>query len=444
MTDLLSIGSSGLRAYARALATVSDNVANAQTPGYARRSIHLQEQAPTGDPVLYRNQISGNGVIVAGVDRSVNAWLIEDARLSGSDADRASARLGWLSAAERAIDDGPGGIGESLTSVFNAADLLSSDPGNTVLRAGFLQSVDGAAVAFRRTANGLASASQAVARDGQARVDQLNTDLTALGRVNEGLNRARGGSTNQASLLDERDRLIDQISSAIDVAATFGPQGNVTLRAGGQDLVSGSEIGQVGLDVAGDGRLGFSITLAAGMNLLVPASGYLAGLSAAAGHIADQRARLDTVATQFVADLNTAHQAGRDSAGNPGTALMTIAGGAASLTALALMPDAVAAADGVSVNGNILAFSALRGAGGAEANWANLVASQSQNVASARADDAAAAARKEGAFGARDDVSAVDLDHEAAELLRFQQAYDASARVIQVARETMQSVLNIF
>ena len=48
-----------------------------------------------------------------------------------------------------------------------------------------------------------------------------------------------------------------------------------------------------------------------------------------------------------------------------------------------------------------------------------------------------------GAVAARDAVSAVDLDAEAVELLRFQQAYQASARVIQVARETMQSILEI-
>ena len=45
---------------------------------------------------------------------------------------------------------------------------------------------------------------------------------------------------------------------------------------------------------------------------------------------------------------------------------------------------------------------------------------------------------------ARDSLSSVDLDKEAADLLRFQQAYDASARIIQVARETMQSILAIF
>ena len=48
------------------------------------------------------------------------------------------------------------------------------------------------------------------------------------------------------------------------------------------------------------------------------------------------------------------------------------------------------------------------------------------------------------AFAARDETSGIDLDREAAELLRFQQAYGASTRIIQVARETLQSILDLF
>ncbi|WP_293644556.1 flagellar basal body rod C-terminal domain-containing protein, partial [Sphingopyxis sp. RIFCSPHIGHO2_12_FULL_65_19] len=59
-----------------------------------------------------------------------------------------------------------------------------------------------------------------------------------------------------------------------------------------------------------------------------------------------------------------------------------------------------------------------------------------------RAQDAAAATRADASAAARDGVSQVDLDTEAAELLRFQQAYSAAARTIQVARETMQTLLS--
>ena len=73
-----------------------------------------------------------------------------------------------------------------------------------------------------------------------------------------------------------------------------------------------------------------------------------------------------------------------------------------------------------------------------------MIAAQAQTTAAARAQEAAASSRRDGSFAARDAIGAVDLDREAAELLRYKQAYEAAARTIQVARETMQALLNIF
>lgn len=436
MSDLLTIGASGIKAYGRALSTVSDNIANAQTPGYARRSIKLEEARGGGDVVFYRSTIHPGGVSVAGVDRAVNAWLIEDARTGASEAGRASTRRVWLDATEATLDDGPDGIGANMTAVFNRADQLTSDPSSNALRAGFLQAVDSTATAFRRTAEGLSSAAAGVAQDAGVTVDQLNTDLAALSRVNDGLNRAREGSSNQATLLDERDRLIDQIAGALPVTTTYDGRGAVTLTSGGETLLDGTTIAQISANVAADGRIGFS-------GIAAPRSGKLAGLNEAANQIASQRTSLDILANQFAAQMNGAHQAGFDIGGAPGQALF-VGTSAATLTARALNPADVAAADGASANGTMLAVSSLRGPGGAEAGWAALVTAQSSATAAARAQEAAASTRWDGASAARDATSAVDLDQEAAELLRFQQAYEGAARVIQVARETMQSVLNIF
>jgi flagellar hook-associated protein 1 len=197
----------------------------------------------------------------------------------------------------------------------------------------------------------------------------------------------------------------------------------------------------VTLSVSADGQISFGI---APGTALTPGSGALSGLADAASHISGQRSALDTLAAQLTTDLNAAHQAGLDSNGNPGGALLNFGGSAAAITAAALLPADVAAADASGSNGNMLAFNNLRGAAGVEQNVAAMIASQAQTTAAARAQEAAASTRRDGAFAARDAIGAVDLDREAAELMRFQQAYEAAARTIQVARETMQTMLNIF
>ena len=69
MSDLLAIGASGVKAYGRALAVVGDNIANAQTDGYVRRTVRLEEAPAAGDLVLSRNNVRPGGVSAAGVTR---------------------------------------------------------------------------------------------------------------------------------------------------------------------------------------------------------------------------------------------------------------------------------------------------------------------------------------------------------------------------------------
>lgn len=442
MTDLLSLGLTGLKASGRAMSTISDNIANTETPGYARRSIRLTEASPGGDTPLHRTQFTPSGVAVAGVSRFADPLMIEDSRVASSASGQSSTRLAWIEAAERGLDDGTGGIGATLTRFFNTADQLATNPGSQSLRATFLQNVDDIASSFRQTAASLESTANAIGAEANVQVDALNADLTALQRVNEGLLRARDGSNNQNSLFDERDRILDRLADKVAISSQIDGRGMATVSLAGPSgtlLVSLAAVNPMSVAVAADGTLSFSTATGGPAS---PMSGSLAGLSQAASHLRTPRDGLDRLSGQVVSQLNAVHQIGIDAQGNPGLPLFTFDGDAASLAANSLTPPQVAAADGSSSNGNLHALSSLRGASGVEAGWASLVTTNASAVASARAQDAAAVARRDGAWGARDAVSGVSLDHEAAELLRFQQAYEASARVIQVARETIQTIMN--
>jgi flagellar hook-associated protein 1 len=441
MTDLLTLGASGLRAYSRALGVVGDNIANAQTPGYARRSARIEEGPVAPESVRYRNMLSPSGSLATGVTRAVDQWRVADANASTSDAGQSAAKLEWLSVGETALDNGAGGVGASITAIFNTADRLTADPGSVTLRRQFIDRLDTAATAFRRTAGRLQSASDNLTSDTNTTVSQINTDTIALQKVNRDLLAAKPASIEQASLLDERDRLVGSISANIAVDASYDSRGiaTLTIAGSGQTLVAGPVVASVSASFDAAGIPSFSVVGGAGF---VPTSGKLAGLSQAASQISGQRTALDTLASQFATQINTVHQAGIDANGNPGAPLIDDAGGAASIAAFALTTAEVAAADATSANGNMLSFASLRGPNGTEAGWAQIVNLQAQTTANARSQDAAAGTRRDIAFDARDAVSAVDLDQEAAELLRFQQVYEGAARVIQVARETMQSILN--
>jgi flagellar hook-associated protein 1 FlgK len=442
MSDLLAIGASGVKAYGRALSVVGDNIANAQTDGYVRRTVRLEESPATGDVALSRSSIRPGGVGAAGVTRELDQWLVDDARTASGEAARQSARLNWISATENALANGGNDIGATVTEIFATADQLTANPNDATLRHQFLNNVDETASAFRRTSNALGSAANGVASEARSTVDQLNTDLSALSRINDGLRRARAGSTNEATLFDERDRLVGDIATAMDVDIRYDANNAAIIRTpAGDPLVEGDSIATVTFGVSAGGLLSFGIAPA---TLLAPASGRLAGLAEGAAHISTQRSALDSLAGQLSNTLNSAHQAGVNANGSPGKPLLNFNGSAAGLTAAALAIAEVATANASGSNGNILAFNSIRASSGLEQNISAFITQQAQITSAVRAQEAAASGRRDGAFAARDAVGAVDLDREAADLLRFQQAYEAAARTIQVARETMQTILNIF
>ena len=448
MTDLLSIGASGISAYRTALSVVGDNVANAETDGYSRRTISLkQSTASFGADPLTINRSTAGGITQGTVVRAWDDFRASESRVSQADAGRADARQRWLSNIETALDDGPTGAGAALTAFYNSATALAADPTGTTPRATFVSALGEATATIRDSADSLSRAAQGITSEAGAATSELNTNLKSLAQVNEALKRAAPGSASATNLADTRDQLLDDISKKVGIDVTLDARGAATVKVAGSSdvtLVDGNIPADITLRPADDGRLTLRLTYNGELKIAQPTSGSLAGLIDVAATTAGRRADLDSIATDFGKSVNAFQATGRTPAGAAGADLLVVTGGAAGLTLTTQDGSAIAAAspDGVT-NGNLATLQASR-ENGAEGRLAQVVTSHALVVASAKSEAAAAATRRDNAFAARDEVSGVDLDTEAAELLRYQQAYSGSAKLIQIAKETLQSVLNLF
>lgn len=448
MSDLLRIGSMGVSVYRNALTTIGDNVANAQSEGYSRRDIKLRETGilGAGQP-FYNDKFTVGGVRVTSIERSWDAFRAADARLASSDSAQSQARLRWLNVTETALDDGPAGIGQRLTAFYNSADALAGDPNGAAPRRAMLMALEDVANAFRTSVDGLSRAADGLKVEAQTTVDTINNELKALADVNVAIARSQPGGSGRASLEDERDRLLDSLSTKLQIDYAINDKGEATVRARGTtspNLVSGMQAGIVMLQTAADGRLSLMVTAEGSTDPLPVIGGSMAGLIDGSNALAGRRQDLDALAADFATQLNAWSGAGLDKAGNPGAAMLSGAT-AATLQVVMTDPDGIAAAaPGGAENGNLLTLQAQRGDAGPEARMANMINILAQNLSSARTQDSALTTRRDNAFAAREEVSGVDLDREAAELIRYQQAYDASSKIIQVARETLQSILAIF
>lgn len=446
MTDLLNIGASGLRAYRASLAVTGDNIANAQTAGYARRSVRLAEVSITSAPDFrYRNRTRFDGVDIGATLRATDTWRTSDARLAASIHGKAETVATWMTVAETGLSDSDTGTGALLARMFAAGTALSADPLSRAPRSAFLASIDTAASSIRIDATELSRAATGIAGAAQASVEGFNANLKALADVNLAIRRTPAGSSANAELADQRDRLIDQIAGQTDVSVTVAADGSAILTRAGATLVADGKSAVLALTVAADGRLSFAQTFEAAVSVFSPSGGTIGGVTTSASIVADRRVALDTLASDFATALNSWHGGGRTTGGASGTALFDASGGAITIAALVTDSAQVAAADtGGTSNGNMIMLSGVRTASGVENQWAALVATQAQVTASARTDETRSSARKDTADAARDVVEGVDLDREAADLIRFQQAYEASARVIQIAKETVDTILRMF
>lgn len=443
MSDLFIIGASGTKAYRQAMAAISENIANASTEGYSRRSLTTVESgSSTATMATYIARANFGGTEVAGVARAADPYLDAAVRSSGMALSSSTARLRWMTDMEGALNDTDTGIGKLMTGMFQNIDKLAASPSDRSLRVTTLDSINRVAEAFQRTSADLSQVSSGIATEATASVETINRSLSQLASINNSLLRAQPGTSAYAQLLDGRDAALNTLSANLNVDISFGAHDVATVSYNGTTIVQGDNATTLALTVNANGTL--ALATAGGTALTAPSNGTLGGLFSSADITAQRRTSLDTLAQQFVTNMNAWHAQGRTDANVAGAALLS-GTTAATVTALITDPAALAtkSTDG-RLNGNLLdAGTVLRGNGSVEQGWTSIIATQANLLASIKAEQTTAQGRSDQAIAAREAVSGVDLDMEAAELLRLQQAYSGSAKILQIAKETVDAILQI-
>lgn len=447
MSDLLSIGASGVRAYQTALSTVSENIANTGTVGYTRRTTTLAEVSSVNGGINARNSATGSGVVVVGVGRSADAYRSQAVRSAGTDLGKTETSVAWMSRIESSLGDNK--LGDRLTSFFGSAQTLSADPTSVPARAVMLEAAKTAAEAFAATGKALDTAAAELDSSASQAIQSLNSLGTALAKVNDGLARTQPGSSSAAQLADQRDQLLDQMSTLTDVSTAFDDLGRATVRLGGSTgtvFVAGNESGQASFARNDEGAVQFAMTRGGVTSDLSPTGGALAGMADGAQRIAAARESLNGIASDFTAQVNAVQVQGRDLDGKPGAALFATGTSPTDISVSLTDPRGIAAAGatgGVRDASNLSALQAVRTSGGFETRTTTLIAGNAAALEQRKTVADAQGAIRDGAVASLASASGVDLDSEAVDLLRFQQAYQASSRVIQTARDTFQTILDL-
>lgn len=482
ITSALNSALTGISATSRQAEAISSNVANASTPGYAKRSVSLSALSLGGQ---------GQGVRVAGIMRHSDLYLINDRRTAQAAAGDSAVRAGFLSRLEDILGDTE--AAGSLVSRVHALDQAFLEAAS---RPESEARLSAAVTAARSLAEGLNQASDAIQAE-RLRADQgiasaverLNTGLKQVQELNSVIASYSFSGRETAALMDQRQQIIDSIAAIVPLKEIPREGNQIALVSAGGAVLLDSSAAEIGftpvhtivpeMTVGSGGLYGLTIN-GKPMATSGPASlirgGELGALFAVRDGLAvEGQALLDTMARDMIERFGAAGVDPTLAAGAPG--LFTDAGlafdpaletGLASRIRLNAAADPLQGGDvsrlrdglgaaGPGPAGNNTLLTALSGAlnqsrptgstliPGSRALpglAADILSRVSSSRISADTEQSFTSARH-AALGDLESAAGVNVDEEMQALLVIEKNYAANAKVIQAVDEMIRTLLGL-
>ena len=222
IAQALNSSLSGLRATQAGLALVASNVANAGTEGYVRKSLQLSTSTAGG---------AGNGVRVTGVNRELDAYVQRQLWVETSGGSYAGLRADFYQRLQQIY--GEPGSDSAIETVFNnfanAVQTLVTSPDSTAARSIVLSS----AQVLAQTLNGITGDLQALRADAEGgladAVQTANTAMQGITAINAQLTASPANDASYATLLDQRDHYVQQLSELMDIRVVAGDHNQISV-----------------------------------------------------------------------------------------------------------------------------------------------------------------------------------------------------------------------
>ena len=447
LDSALSIATQALDVDQGALDVTTNNIANANTPGYSREVVDLSEQTP----VEIGNITYGTGVNLQQIqsvrDQVLSLLIAEQTTQQGG----AQTQLNALQQVQALFSDPTQGIGADLSAFFNSVSQLSTDPSDGAQRAAVITAAQNLATSFNQTAQSLTSNQASLNQSVSSTVGQINGLTQQIAQINAQVGQMQQLGQDPGTLLDQENQLINQLATLTNVSETQTQEGLTLTTGNGTALVVGNQ--SYALQV-GTGTDGMQDVFSQGQDITSTIQGGTLGgtIQVRDQDIPSLMSQLNTLASQFAASINSAQAQGYDLYGNQGQALFTFnaAGAAASLSVATTDPNAIAASsDGTpGSNGNIANLMAvetqpLPSGETPTDSYANLVAQSGNLAAQAQAEVTASTTSLNQLNDQLGAISGVSINEETTNLLNYQNAFAAAARVVTTVDQMTQTVLDM-
>ena len=244
LSQALSTAMSGLRATQASIALVGSNVANAETPGYVRKSV-IQVAGTTGD--------YGSSVLLKGVDRQLDQYLQTQLRMETSGAAYADIRSTFLQNLQNVYGNPSetGTVEDAFNKLLTAFQGLSTSPDSQSARIGAVS----AAQTMAQTLNAATQGIQGLRANAEMGINDsvvtANNAMAQIAFINNQLQNNGQTDAATASLLDQRDQYITQLSSLMDIRTVVNNLNQVTVFTNSGVQLVGTEAAQLSFNPQG-------------------------------------------------------------------------------------------------------------------------------------------------------------------------------------------------
>ncbi|TWI64583.1 flagellar hook-associated protein 1 FlgK [Pseudoduganella lurida] len=322
MSNLLSIGKTGLLAAQTGIATTGHNITNASVPGYSRQGIVQATLPPLSQGVGY----VGSGTQVAQIKRYYDDFLNKQVMNAQSTQGSVDAYLGQISQIDNLLSDSSIGLSPALQDFFNGVQTANSTPSLQASRESMLSSAETLTARFHEVSGRLQELQDGVNTSITSTVNSINSYATQIADLN---NKIASLTTDPANppndLLDQRDQLIRELNQQVKVTVLPSDNNMLNVTFGtGQPLVVGTshlEMAAV-LSPTDPGRTVVAYPATGRQTILSESSfagGALGGLMDFRRETLDKvQNQIGQVAASMTEAFNDQHKLGQDLNGDPG------------------------------------------------------------------------------------------------------------------------------
>lgn len=449
-----------------AIRTTGHNIANANTEGYSRQDVNSVAQKP----IQRGSLLIGDGAELTRIRRSHDSFLTGQINKETESLGQFKERSDLLSAVETVFNEtSEDAFSSSMSRMFNTFRKLSSNPENTALRTAVLESVKGFINSTNKTALDLNKIQENINSKMEAKATEINSIAKEISSLNENISKMEISGSPANDLRDRRDLLVKNLSKIVDLQTsedTSSGMISITI-SGSTSLVTGPKANSIVLErkTNASGDTVSNIVVKAGSSKFDITNFIKKGELASMIDVRDKvvpelRDKMEEMIFMLSNKMNNIHKNSFDMLGGTGSNLFDfIEQKEGILSSIKLSKDideqpkklAVASrafepannegalkivtlqserfmSDNTTTAGD--AFNSLVSVIGIKAREANSMLKHQNGVVD-QLDKF------------RDSVSSVSLDEEAIDLIKYQKAFEAAARVIKIADELLDTIMNI-